>query len=107
MTRPRFPRPHDDAPHAWGLTGDVPLEVWERFSPAYEAQAERLALALEDRGYRVEFMGAGGQDGEYINVIDASDTYVALIHLEDPEEAQELAAMDDAALLRWIGELAG
>ena len=36
------PRPRDDEPFAWGLSGPHPVEIWERFSPAYEAQLERL-----------------------------------------------------------------
>ncbi|MDO5632425.1 MAG: hypothetical protein Q4G22_11390 [Paracoccus sp. (in: a-proteobacteria)] len=102
---PTFPRTPDDLPRAWGLTGDVPVKIWERFSPAYEAQAERLIHAIAAQGYGAEFGGAGSEDGEFIIITRAGEA-VALIHLEDPAEAQELAALDDAALAAWLAKAA-
>ncbi|MDO5613338.1 MAG: 3-keto-5-aminohexanoate cleavage protein [Paracoccus sp. (in: a-proteobacteria)] len=100
---PSFPRTPDALPHAWGLTGDVPVEIWERFSPAYEAQAERLVRAIAAQGYAAAFGGAGSEDGEFVAITRAGKA-VALIHLEHPDEAQELAAMDDAALAAWLAK---
>ena len=36
----KFPRPRDNEPFAWGLSGPEPVEIWERFSPAYVSIAE-------------------------------------------------------------------
>ena len=41
----RFPRSPDRKGRAWGPSGGKPAEIWERFSPDYEAQAERLGVA--------------------------------------------------------------
>lgn len=46
-----FPRPRDCEPFAWGLSGADPIEIWERFSPAYEAQLERLVTVLAELGF--------------------------------------------------------
>lgn len=104
-----FPRPRDAEPHAWGLEGDTPAHVWERFSPAYEALAERLVRALEARGYRVSLGGAGSEDGEYLLVQhpdrDGPDSYVLMCHLEDPSEAQPLDALDAGGIEAWIDEV--
>lgn len=102
MTTPTFPRPRDKKPHAWGLVGATPARVWERFSDAYEAQAERLVNALSARGLDVFIDGAGSQDGEYITTRDQDGEYLLLIHLEDPAEAERIAALDDAGLQSWI-----
>lgn len=45
----KFPRRRDKKPHAWGLSGKTPKEVWERFSPSYEVQLERLVKVLEKK----------------------------------------------------------
>lgn len=104
-----FPRPRDNEPHAWGLEGDAPAHVWERFSPAYEALAERLVRALEARGYRVSMEGAGSEDGEFILVQapdrDGPDSYALMCHLEDPNEANALAPLDAAGIEAWIDEV--
>lgn len=102
MTPYPFPRPRDDKPHAWGLDGDTPTQLWERFSPAYEAQAQRIARAFEASGCRVEFSGAGSEDGEYIVGLAKDGNCLALLHLEDPNEAQKLAKMDDDALTAFV-----
>lgn len=99
---PRFPRPQDDEPHAWGLDGDMPTHVSERLSPLYEAQAERLVRAVEARGWTASLGGAGSEDGEYLWADRAGHPSRLLGHLEDPSEAQFLAALDDAALGRWL-----
>ena len=104
---PAFPRPRDDQPHAWQLSGPEPVEVWERFSPAYEAQAERLARALAARGFDVSLDGAGSEDGEFVSGRDETGRFLLLAHLEDPSEAREIAAMDDAALSAWIDAAIG
>ncbi|MDO5704662.1 MAG: hypothetical protein Q4G49_06245 [Paracoccus sp. (in: a-proteobacteria)] len=97
MTSP-FPRQPDGAPFAWGLSGDTPQTIWERFSPAYEAQAERLWHSVTAMGLVPVLGGAGDQDGEYVAIADATGEWLHLFHLEDPAEAQELAVLDDAAL---------
>lgn len=99
-----FPRQADGEPHAWGLTGGNPRKVWERFSPAYEAQAELLVRALEARGWDPYLAGAGSEDGEYLRAErGGQDRFV--IHLEDPAEARWLAALSDSDLAAWLDEL--
>lgn len=107
MTRPVFPREPDRLPRAWGLTGATPRMIWERFSPAYEAQAERVAHAIEAAGLVPEFGGAGSEDGEYLTGIDATGEYVILIHLENPQEAKRMARLDDDGLARFVAQSAG
>lgn len=105
---PAFPRTPDGAGHAWGFTGTTPLEIWERFSPAYEAQAERLARAYAAAGFRAELSGAGSEDGEFVVGVDTQGQYHGLTHLEDPAEARAWAEMDDQALAAFLAErLAG
>ena len=104
MTHPVFPRQTDDLPHAFGLEGEAPQHVWERFSPAYESQAERIWHALEAAGLTPEFGGAGSEDGEYLTGIDATGEYVVLIHLEDPQEAKRLEGLDDEAMARLVAQ---
>ncbi|WP_099827503.1 hypothetical protein [Oceaniglobus indicus] len=101
-----FPRPRDDERWAWGLSGPEPVEVWERFSPAYEAQLERLTSILIDMGFSPTIGGAGSEDGEYVRAEhDDSDRIVFFYHLEDPADANVLAALnDDDALRDWIQE---
>ncbi|MDO5648142.1 hypothetical protein [Paracoccus sp. (in: a-proteobacteria)] len=98
MTKPNFPRQPDGEPYAWGLSGDAPETIWERFSPLYESQADRLWCAIDGMGLTPVMGGAGDQDGEYIAIADASGEWLHLFHLEDPSEAQELAALTDAGL---------
>ena len=43
----RFPRSPDRKGRAWGPSGGKPAEIWERFSPDYEAQ-------MREWGYPVE-----------------------------------------------------
>ena len=101
-----FPRQPDDEPHAWGLTGGKPRKVWERFSPTYEAQAERLVRAVEARGWTVHLGGAGSEDGEYLWAERPGHHSTLLCHLEEPAGARFLAALDADALDRWLdGEL--
>lgn len=103
-----FPRPRDDKPHAWGLTHEVPTEIWERFSPAYEAQAETVWAALRQMGLDPALEWAGSQDGEAIIGRTASAQpgreaeIVVLFHLENPDEAtllQKAIATDRLASL--------
>lgn len=91
MTQPSpFPRPRDDLPHAWGLDGPEPQRIWERFSPAYEAQAEAMWHALLDAGLSPSLDWAGSEDGEGIIGSDADGEAVVAWHLEDPREAVRL-----------------
>ncbi|MDO5603885.1 MAG: hypothetical protein Q4G25_01860 [Paracoccus sp. (in: a-proteobacteria)] len=89
MTLP-FPRQPDGKPHAWGLTGDAPSEIWERFSPAYEAQAEALWNEFSRMGLIPALEWAGSQDGEAVIGRDDAGEIVMLFHLEMPGEAQAL-----------------
>ena len=103
MTDVIFPRRPDGEPWAWGLSGAEPVEIWERFSPAYEAQAERLFAVLRALGFAPAFGGAGSEDGEYIRAEhNTSDRSVFFYHLEDPADARHVASLDDAALRNWI-----
>ena len=107
---PRFPRADDGAGWAWGLEGDTPRAVWERFSPAYEALAERLLRAIAARGLTATLEGAGSEDGEFILVHDlvpggVPEGYELMCHLEDPNEAVPLAALDAAGIEAWIDEI--
>ena len=85
-----FPRAHDDLPHAWGLDGPEPQELWERFSPAYEAQAEAMWHALAAAGLSPSLDWAGSEDGEGIIGSDEEGEAVVAWHLEDPSEALQL-----------------
>ncbi|MFI0394829.1 hypothetical protein [Paracoccus jiaweipingae] len=99
---PVFPRAHDSQPPAWQHDGPQPVHPWERFSPAYEAQAERIVKALAGRGLHPEFGGAGSEDGEFVAAADASGDYVFLVHLEDPETGEMLAGLDADGLAEWL-----
>ena len=99
-----FPRAPDREPHAWGLVGSRPAKLWERFSPAYEAQAERLVRALEARGWDAFLGGAGSEDGEYLSARRGEGPWLFLCHLENPAQAREIAALDDAALAGWLDQ---
>ncbi|TNF20662.1 MAG: hypothetical protein EP318_09765 [Rhodobacteraceae bacterium] len=101
----RFPRPRDSEPFAWGLSGPAPVEIWERFSPAYEAQLERLILALGELGFAPAIGGAGSEDGEYVRAEYPADARIVFFHhLEDPADARFIASLDDSALRGWITE---
>ncbi|WP_323038040.1 hypothetical protein [Pararhodobacter sp.] len=98
-----FPRPRDREPFAWGLSGPEPVELWERFSPAYESQLERLIVTLRDLGFHPTIGGAGSEDGEYIRAPYANNARIVFFyHLEDPADARFVASLDDAALRAWI-----
>ena len=101
---PQFPRSDDGAGWAWGLDGETPAEVWERFSPAYEAQAERVMHAVAARGLTPSIDGAGSEDGEFIAGQDRAGNYVLLVHLEEPASAREIAALDEPGLQAWLDE---
>lgn len=93
-----FPRSPDDKPHAWGLMHSVPTEIWERFSPTYEAQAEAIWDAFRQRGLDPALEWAGSEDGEAIigrkplARPGREAEILVLFHLENPEEAQRLQA---------------
>ena len=98
-----FPRPRDDEPFAWGLSGPEPLELWERFSPAYEAQLERLVIVLRELGFCPTIGGSGSEDGEYVRAEHGNDSRVVFFqHLEEPAEARFLDSLDDEGLRHWI-----
>lgn len=99
----KFPRSRDQAPWAWGLEGLKPLNVWERFSPSYEAQAERLMRGIEHLGLCPVVAGAGSEDGEFMAASrpDSNET-VFFFHLENPANAKALSKIPDARLQEWI-----
>ncbi|WP_113912895.1 hypothetical protein [Roseovarius dicentrarchi] len=81
------------------------MEIWERFSPAYEAQLERLVEILRDLGFAPAIGGSGSEDGEYVRAeYDSNSRVVFFYHLEDPADARFIASLDDAALRDWITE---
>lgn len=103
----KFPRTDDGLGWAWGLQGDAPATIWERFSPAYEAQAQALLAALAPRFASVMLDWAGSQDGEAALGLNAEGALEFCYHLEDPRAAQDLqAALEggriDAFLDDWI-----
>lgn len=111
MTHSPFPRPRDDLTPAWGLLGDEPATIWERFSPLYEAQAERLWKELAALSLEPALEWAGSQDGEAIIGRDTDGEIIVLFHLEDPKEAQMLEKAIDggelmATIIRTIRETA-
>lgn len=85
-----FPRNDDGEGWAWGLEGDTPAQIWERFSPAYEAQAAAIWAEVIAMGLTPELGGAGSEDGEFILGRDAQGQAQLFQHLEDPNEAQTL-----------------
>lgn len=103
----KFPRARDQASWAWGLKGSKPVNVWERFSPSYEAQAERLMRGLEHLGLCPVIAGAGSEDGEFVAASrPGGDGTAFFFHLEDPANAKTLSEIPDARLKEWIlGEL--
>ncbi|WP_108485014.1 hypothetical protein [Oceaniglobus ichthyenteri] len=105
MVGVNFPRSRDGEPFAWGLSGPEPVEIWERFSPAYEAQLERLVSTLQELGFAPAVGGAGSEDGEYVRAeYLANSRVVFFYHLEDPADARFIAALNDDDLRRWIIE---
>lgn len=100
-----FPRRRDNEKFAWGLSGTEPLEIWERFSPAYEAQLERLVLTLTEMGFSPTIGGSGSEDGEYVRAeYNANSRIVFFYHLEDPSDARFISSLDGDALRDWITE---
>ncbi|MFP7572051.1 hypothetical protein [Marivita sp. S2033] len=98
-----FPRPRDNEPFAWGLSGPEPVEIWERFSPAYEAQLERLVSTLREMGFSPAIGGAGSEDGEYVRAEYRDNSRIVFFyHLEDPADAKFLLSLDEESLRDWI-----
>ncbi|PIE09937.1 MAG: hypothetical protein CSA72_09955 [Rhodobacterales bacterium] len=87
----KFPRLDDGEGWAWGLRGDAPVEIWERFSPAYEAQAEAVCDAVRAMGLTPMIGGGGSEDGEYVMGTDETGVAQFLIHLEEPQAAEAIA----------------
>lgn len=87
-----FPRQNDGHPPAWGLRGARPYLIWERFSPAYETQAERLWHACAALGLTPALEWAGSEEGEALLGRDAAGEIALLLRLEEPDEAQRLQA---------------
>lgn len=85
-----FPRTDDGLGWAYGLEGAKPKAIWERFSPAYEAQAEAVLNAIADLGLTAVMDWAGSEDGEAAIGVNDNDEIVVLFHLEDPAEARIL-----------------
>lgn len=103
-TSPRVPDEHG---WAWGLVGDQPEQLWERFSPAYEAQARILLAALARYWPTVKLAWAGSEDGEAAVAIDSDDTIAFCYHLEEPRSAKDLAdAIAQGGLDDLIAKLA-
>ncbi|MCI2394822.1 hypothetical protein [Aliiroseovarius sediminis] len=103
MDQITFPRRRDNEAWAWGLSGPEPVEIWERFSPAYEAQLERLFSVLRDMGFSPAVGGAGSEDGEYVRAVYTADERIVFFyHLEDPADARFVASLDDDDLRDWI-----
>lgn len=94
-----FPRKDDGKGWAWGLESGTPTKLWERFSPAYEAQAEALLAAIAAAGLTPVLDFGGSQDGEAALGLDDKGEAQVLFHLEDPKEAQRIAKGDMAALI--------
>ena len=87
-----FPREDDGLGWATGLDGSVPEALWERFSPAYEAQAQAVLAAMERLyGGQAVLDWAGDEDGEAALALNAEGEIVALLALEDPAEAEVIA----------------
>lgn len=86
-----FPRADDGLGWAYGLQGARPEQVWERFSPAYETQAEALLAAIDAAGYLAVIDWAGSEDGEAAIGLNETDEIALLFHLEDPVEAKLIA----------------
>lgn len=101
----KFPRRRDKKPHAWGLSGKTPKKVWERFSPSYEVQLERLVKVLEKKGFTVDIGGAGSEDGEYLTAVRETPYRSIFRHLEDPKEALFISNMDDDKLDQWLDKI--
>lgn len=96
---PHFPRPDDGAqagPGVW--TATPPRSPGERFSPAYEAQAERVMQTVAALGMTPSIDGAGSEDGEFVAGQDPAGNNVLLVHREEPASAREIAALDDGGL---------
>lgn len=95
---PHFPRPDDGAQAGPGVWTATPPQPWERFSPAYEAQAERVMQTVAALGLTPSIDGAGSEDGEFVAGQDPAGTNVLLVLLEEPASAREIAALEDAGL---------
>lgn len=92
FARSDLPRQPDGYPPAWEQVGETPSEVWERCSPAYEAQAMVLLDALARRGMAGTLEHAGSEDGETLLVtVPGEEGALYLFQLEDPEEARYIA----------------
>lgn len=102
-----FPRRDDGKGWAWGLKGARPAEIWERFSPAYEAQAELLLAALARRWPVAALDWAGSEDGEAAIAGNGEGRLEFSYHLEDPQAARRLAeAIADGRLDEFVEALA-
>lgn len=99
-----FPRPDDAKGWAWGLSGARPEHIWERFSPAYEAQARDVLNALSALGFTACLDFAGSQDGEAALGLRADGRLALLVHLEDPTEARKIEKARNGNSLRTFLE---
>lgn len=97
-----FPRVPDGLP-------DAPDNHELRFSPTYEARAERLWDVIDQLGYRPSLEWAGSEDGEAIVARSDDDTVLVVIDLEDPDQQQTIDVLiQSRGLVRWLElELAG
>lgn len=87
-----FPRQDDGKGWAWGLRSDAPQELWERFSPAYEAQAQEVLTEIEHLGLKATLDFAGSEDGECALGRTPENEIALYIPLEDPVEAKLISA---------------
>lgn len=98
-TRPDFPRPDERPGHSRAPASEELEGVFERFSLTYEAQAEAVWDALEEKDLKVWITGAGDEGGETICAGRAYDDAALVVHLEDPNEALAIAAARSAGKL--------
>lgn len=99
-----FPRIDDGLGHAWGLRGQHPQEVWERFSEQYETQAEALWTCFEKLGFEPALDWAGSEDGEAIIGRNSEGEIIVIYHLEDPDQAIALQNAASKSELRKLVE---
>lgn len=100
-----FPRKDDGLGWAYQLQGGQPEQVWERFSPGYETQAEAVLNAIADLGLTALIDWAGSEDGEAAIGLNDNDQIAVLFQLEDPVEARLIAqAIEEGRLAQLVAQ---
>ena len=103
FTRQDLPRTPDHMPALPPGAGSTErVEVWQRYSPAYETQAMALMDVLAARDLLGVLVMAGSEDGEALVGETPDGSWECLFALEDPAEAVRIAQARESGHLEEL-----